>query len=122
MSDKPSVYQYRHYVDFLREVYRGLASRNPAFSLRAFSRWLGYPRSHNYASLVMTGQRRLTYDSAMRICRNLNLSDEERDYLLFLLALNNQHNPLSQDALKKCLQYILKEHADTSPSEPSAES
>lgn len=63
-------------VEWLREIYLSRRQNNETYSLRAFARHTGL--APGSLSEVFAGRRRLTWNTALKIADNLNLTPSER--------------------------------------------
>ncbi len=78
---------YNDYRQLLKAVFDEKKSRNPQFSLRAFSKHLGM--SSSALGLVISGRKNLSHDMAVSIARRLKMEalDEDRFCTMVLIEL-----------------------------------
>lgn len=74
--------------EILVQIFQEKREKNPSFSLRAWSRQLGF-RHPSYLSQVMRGKIRLQPKLAMKISRSLDISEEEKRYFEALVFYTN---------------------------------
>jgi uncharacterized protein (TIGR02147 family) len=87
MWDKPPIYEYDNFRNYLKEVYGRAKARGRKYSLRYFSRLLGFS-SPSFFKLVMDGKRNLSDGSIDRFVEVLKLNSQEARYFRSLVALN----------------------------------
>lgn len=76
---------------FLKEELQRRASKNPAYSLRAFARDIGLTNSH--LSMTLSGRKRISAETAEQIAQRMNLKTGEAEYVV-LLAQKQFEQPL----------------------------
>lgn len=86
MAQRPSVYDYDNYRDFLRDTTDFLRT-NSGFSLRSFSEKSGI-KSPSFLGMVISGQRGLTAESLTKIGLGLGLSKPEFKFFEALVHFN----------------------------------
>lgn len=82
----PQVFDYLSCVDFLRDYFQYLRSKNRRFSARAFCQKLGIKHSATL-NRVLNGKRPLTIKLAETIAQRIGLSPEETEYFVMLAQL-----------------------------------
>lgn len=87
IKDKPEIFRFRDYREFLRCVYESRKVSEYGFSYRSFARKVGLG-SPNYLKLVSEGRRNLTPEMAGRFARALELSQDAERYFCDLVAFN----------------------------------
>lgn len=95
------IYQFKTIKDYLKAELENRLEKNPRYSLRAFAKALGVHPAE--LSLVLRGERTLSYNSCQKVMANLALSPSQSKY--FLEILQNE---------KIGLQFIAKEESTTS--------
>lgn len=93
--EKPSIYQYSNYRDYLRDFYQWNKCQDPAFSLRYFGARAGI-KSYNYLKLIIDGERRLTSKFLSPFSKALKLTAHEHRYFETLVNFSE-----AQDAVVK---------------------
>jgi uncharacterized protein (TIGR02147 family) len=81
---KNNVFNYDNPVEFIGHQFALKKERNPKFSLRSWSKQLGYENPSMLAS-VLKGERRLQADLCEKIAMNLKLSATEQKYFKLLV-------------------------------------
>lgn len=76
------------FANLMKAEFSERQKKNPAFSLRAYSRWLGL--SPAQVSQIMSGKRSLTVKSLNKISDKLGLSPYEQKKFLFALTPNQK--------------------------------
>lgn len=77
------IYEYQNIKDFLRSELQSRIDKNPRYSLRSFAKSLGLHAAE--LSLVLRGERALSYRSSQKILDNLSLSPHQQKYFIELL-------------------------------------
>jgi uncharacterized protein (TIGR02147 family) len=85
------VYETQNYRSFLKATLAEKAQKNPQFSLRAFSQFLGL--THGALGQVLRGNKNLSFDRAVDIANKLKLSKREKDYFCTLVQFEAAKNP-----------------------------
>lgn len=88
MGGTESIYQFTDVIDFLNFEFESKRLRNQRFSLRAWSRQLGY-ENPSFVSHILKRQRKLKLDVAEKFANNLKLSLESKRYFELLVLLQN---------------------------------
>ncbi|MGE3974294.1 MAG: TIGR02147 family protein [Bdellovibrionales bacterium] len=84
------VLEHKDYRTFLKSELASRITKNPSYSLRAFASHLGI--SPAMLSLVLSGKKNLTSDTALRISTKLNFSSQEAEYLNLLVQIGSIKN------------------------------
>jgi len=84
--EKPDVFQFSEYRDYLRQMYLYL-KETKRFSYRSFSREAGY-KSSNMLKFVIDGERNLSAESAEKVCQVFKLTEVETNYFKNLVLFN----------------------------------
>lgn len=88
---KPVVFKYTDYRRYLSALYRRLKKADPSLTSRKLSSLMG-ARSPSYGIDVIRGRQNLYIHNMIRMCRKLNLTSKETEYLECLLHHNNAKN------------------------------
>ena len=91
MDKAGAIFQFTDVIDFLNFEFESKRLRNQRFSLRAWSRQLGY-QNPSFLSHILKRQRKLNLELAQKISVNLHLSDESKKYFEVLVLLQNSKN------------------------------
>lgn len=83
-----SVFQYTQPHEFLSAVLSERQKKNPKFSIRAWSRQLGY-RNPSILARILRGERNLKPDLAAKIANSIKLSGKSNKYFHFLVLFRN---------------------------------
>ncbi len=86
-KDRPSIFEYDNYRDFLKKFYDWKKSQSRAFSFRFFSRAAGFS-SPNFLKLVMEGKRNISAPSIDRFSQALKLTRGESQFFSNLVQMN----------------------------------
>ncbi len=84
----PEIIDFLDYRAFLSEKFEYLAQKNKKFSRRWIAKKAGI-QSPQLISMILKGTRNLTKEIAASLAYALELSDEEEDYLLLLIDLQD---------------------------------
>lgn len=115
--NKPNLFDYFDYRDFLQDFYQFHKKRNSAYSYRLFARKakLGSP---NYLKLVVDGKRRITDRTLFQFSRGLGLTRDEEKYFRELVMYQEVSDPDSKELhLKALMKYQEKQRTPTPLSE-----
>jgi uncharacterized protein (TIGR02147 family) len=82
------LYQFRDPREVLVWLFQSKKGRNPAFSVRAWSKKLGF-KNPSLLSDILNGKRRISPDVALRISENLEFDDNETRFFQSLVFLSN---------------------------------
>lgn len=90
VASKIDVCRYFSYLEYLRDLHAAMVQKLGRYSVARFSEDLGMG-PHDAGRLLLTGRRKLTRRSALRIIRSLDLSGNKRKYFwaLFQYASEN---------------------------------
>ena len=88
MDHSVSVFEYVEPREYLSQVLVTKQKTNPRFSLRAWSKQIGFS-SPSLLSMVLKGQRRLKPAQAVKVRKVLELKDQEARYFDFLVLYSN---------------------------------
>ena len=89
--EKPNIFEYTNYRDFLRDSYVFLKETTGYFSYRYFSKKAGFS-SPNYLKLVIEGDRNISEDSVHRFSMAFKLKTKEADFFERLVAFTQASN------------------------------
>jgi len=84
---RPTVYDFRDYRIFLKEMFAFSKHENPKFSYRLFCKKSGFA-SPNFLQRVIDGKRNLTTNSIPKIARGFELNKQEREFFENLVLMN----------------------------------
>lgn len=85
------IFEHTHYRPFLRSILTQRQARNSRYSMRAFAAQIGLTQAA--VSQVLSGKRGLSVDTAIRIGKELGLSESENEYFRVLVQLEGTRNP-----------------------------
>lgn len=85
-NNKPEIFEYDNYREFLKDMYAHLKTTKPQFSYRYFSRVAGF-KSPNFLKLVIDGERNLSSDSLQKFVKALKLDAKEGPFFRHLVLL-----------------------------------
>lgn len=94
--NRPSVFDYIDYREFLKDMFSYKKKTAPSYSYRFFSRLAGFS-SPNFLKLVMDNQRNLTSPSIAGIAKGFKLKKPERDFFENLVYMNQAANHAERD-------------------------
>ena len=83
-----SIYDFDNYRDFLNFVFKQRKSKNPNYSMRKFSKDLGFS-SPNHMTDVINGTKKLGKQGMEKILEVLAFPEEERDYFNLLVEVSH---------------------------------
>jgi len=89
------VYEYSDPNVFLRDVWLEKKKKNPAFSMRAWAKMLGF-QSNAQLSLMLAGKRKILKGNLSKLVESLQLSPKEGLYLETLAAVKYAKSPVQQ--------------------------
>lgn len=90
------------YRSYLKTVLVERISKNPAYSLRAFSRDLGVAPST--LSEVLKGSKKFSPTTAFQVAQRLGLDQSAQEYFVTLVQWDSAKTPEMKDALKRRIQ------------------
>jgi uncharacterized protein (TIGR02147 family) len=102
---KVTVFDYTNARDYLGEVLRQKQETNPRFSVRAWSRQLGFA-SPSGLSMILRGERKLQLATATRISESLRLKSEERRYFQILAVYGSTQDPAEKQLYSEVLSRL----------------
>jgi uncharacterized protein (TIGR02147 family) len=85
---RPYVFEFENYRDFLREMLKWWASQDEKYSLRWFSKRLGFS-SPSMLSMALSGQRKLPLEKLTLLADALHLLTDEVDYLRIIYDIDH---------------------------------
>lgn len=98
------IFEHRSYRTFLKAVLAERLAANPAYSMRAMAKQLGFSTSQ--LSESMSGKANFSGTSLQKIAKNLRLSDGESEYLLLLGDFESQKDPEIREILLRRMQRL----------------
>src|SRR5690349_6995754 len=84
-SARPDIYEYHDYRQFLKHWFIYLKQASSDFSVRNLARLARL--SESYLSMILSGERRLSFANLDRISGHIGLDASERSYLGWLRAI-----------------------------------
>ena len=103
--EKLSVFAFDDPVPFRRETLAAKKRRHPGFSLRAWSRQLGF-RTPSYLSDVLSGHRPLRPALAARVAANLRLDGSEAERFDLLVLRSRARDPKERARYDRLLRRV----------------
>lgn len=100
---------------FLNWLFQQKQIKNPKYSLRAWAPRLGI--SVSTLSRILSGQRRVTYDLAVKIAQNLDTCSTEKFLFLLVVLKCNSTLDFEQSFYQKFLTEIANSLANPPPPE-----
>jgi uncharacterized protein (TIGR02147 family) len=94
--NRPCIFDYIDYREFLKDMFAFKKETTPSYSYRFFSRLAGFS-SPNFLKLVMDGQRNLTNTSIAGIAKGFKLKKPEREFFENLVFMNQATDHAEQD-------------------------
>lgn len=106
---KPMVYDYMNFRDFISDSFKYLKSQNSKLSESAFIQRAGYgANSRGYLKLIRSGKRNISHKGIHGFSNALKLSHEEFSYfeslVLFNQATEEQERELHFEKLKRSIK------------------
>jgi len=106
----PSIYRYTEPHTFLKDAWAAKKAKNPAFSMRSWSKKLGFG-NNSPLSLMLAGKRPIPKKYIPAFAEELDLDPRESQYLDALVDFGNARNPKER-------QYYLERLQTISPEQP----
>ena len=88
MQELATIYKFNDPVEYLNFEFKSKCIKNKSFSLRAWSRQLGY-ENPSFLSHILKKERSLKIETAEKFIRNLNLKGDEKKYFELLVMEHN---------------------------------
>src|ERR1039458_6348832 len=98
------IFEYENYRSYLKAELADRASKNEAYSLRAFAKSLGF--SSSFISEVIQGKKTLSGDAASKIAMQLELNETESRYFTLLAQLECEKDPTYRESIQARLKSI----------------
>ncbi len=95
-KEKPNLYEYLDYRQYLRDFYNYKKNENANYSLAVFARKAQFP-VRNYLKRVMDGERPVSSENLPKFCLGLELDPKEALFFESLVAFNQAKNPVTQN-------------------------
>lgn len=86
-TERPIIYDYMDYRDFLNDMFRFRKKKDKYFSYRHFANKAGFS-SPNFLQLVIEGKRNLTNTSLAKVAKGFGLNKQEREFFENLVIMN----------------------------------
>lgn len=90
-TEKPNLYEYLDYRDFIKDTYHAKKTCGRGFSYRTFSRLAGF-RSSNFIKLIVEGKRNLSHEGIHKIAKALKLNKSETNFFEALVLFDQSKN------------------------------
>jgi uncharacterized protein (TIGR02147 family) len=88
MTNQDSIFNFTDAIDFLNYEFESKRIKNARFSLRAWSRQLGY-NNPSFLSHILKKERKLKLDVAEKFATQLKLASKSKKYFELLVLLQN---------------------------------
>jgi uncharacterized protein (TIGR02147 family) len=98
------IFAHSDYRAYLKQILSERIQKNPSYSLRAFSKQLGI--SPAQLSKVFSGQKHLSYESAMSAGQSLGLESEEFEYFFLLIQYASTNDASLRSEVAKKMSRI----------------
>lgn len=98
----PQVQNFLSYRDFLKAWFAFKKSQRSSFSFRRFSALLGL-KSPNFMQLVLSGQRNLSHELAIKVAQQAGLKNSHRQYFLALVGFEQAADPAEKEKFERTL-------------------
>lgn len=113
--NRPNIFEYLGYRNFLKDMFAFRKSENPSFSFRVFSKMAGLSSS-NFLKLVMDGKRNLSAGAIFKFAKAMKLKKDETRFFETLVYFDQSKNADEKNAqYEKILQ--TKSYHDVRPLE-----
>lgn len=100
-----TIFEYQKANEFLRDRWEEKKKKNPSFSLRAWSKKLGF-ESNAPLSLMMAGKRPVPKKYIPKFIKDLDLSPNEGLYLEALIEANKTKDPVAKEHYLKRMKEL----------------
>jgi uncharacterized protein (TIGR02147 family) len=97
-SEKPNIFQYNNYREYLQAALTYLKRHDPTFSQRAFAAKAGF-KAHSFCAYLIRGKRNLSDDSAGNLCAALGLDPRETKFFKSLVEYTQAGSTDQRDRL-----------------------
>jgi uncharacterized protein (TIGR02147 family) len=104
-AGEPSIYDYVDSKAFLEDTLAFKKTKNKNFSIRAWSRQLGF-KTPSLLNNILKGERRLGSDLVKRLTTTLHLSSAEQHYFEMLVQYNQATTQCEKDLLQDRLNQL----------------
>lgn len=104
----PSIYRYTEPHTFLKDAWAAKKAKNPAFSMRSWSKKLGFG-NNSPLSLMLSGKRPIPKKYIRAFAEELELDGRESQYLDALVDFGNARDPKERQYYLERLQAISPE-------------
>lgn len=92
------IYEYKKIKDFLKHELEQRIEHNPRYSLRSFAKSLGLHPAE--LSMVLRGDRTLSYKSSQKVATNLGLSPSQQKYFIEILQFEKNGIDIQEDPVR----------------------
>lgn len=103
-------------IAFVHFAFAQKKIRNPRFSMRMWSRQMGYPNP-SLLSDVMCYRRKLHSNLAIKMAQSLKLSDEQKHYFEVLVLSKHSRTETEKDIYNQVLEKIRNQYPEILSSE-----
>lgn len=100
-----SVFQYAQPHEFLAAYLATQQSKHPKFSIRAWSRQIGY-KNPSILARILKGERRLKPELAGKIADSIKLTERSKKYFVFLVLLQNAKSQAEKEIYSESLSNL----------------
>lgn len=98
------IFEYSNYRQFLKEAFEGWI-KSEGLSWRRANAGCGF-KAPNTLQLILSGHRNLAANGAKKIAKALKMNDEQRDYFLNLIELNQSTDVQKRELLIEKLKFL----------------
>lgn len=102
----PTIYGYSEPRAYLKEVLAEKQRKNPLFSLRSWSRQMGF-RCHTSLVMMMSGKRKILPSHLEKINKGLRLQGDEETFLRLLVAFHASKSAAEKRELEARLKVLV---------------
>ena len=97
-TEKPLIFNYQDYREFLKDTYSYLKKNSRYFSFRYFSKTAGFT-SPNIFKLVMDGDRNLSTEGVGKFLKGLKLGKNESEFFKILVKFNQAKSSVEKQSV-----------------------
>jgi uncharacterized protein (TIGR02147 family) len=98
--------QYIYFSEYLIDVFDEKRAKNPSFSVRAFSKFLGY-KNPTLLNDILRRKRKPTVEIALRLSHKLSYPKHRTDYLIKICEYERARGTQERDAIMLQLRKLL---------------
>lgn len=100
--------RYLKFSDYLIDIYREKSAQNPSFSVRSFSKFLGY-KTPTLINDVIRKKRKPTIEIALKLSKKLLYSKHQTDYLVKICEYERAKNAQERELITAELRKLLSQ-------------